>query len=238
MILTIQLVTYSETPMIKPKTTIGSPPQKGDVYKTIFEFIRVVISDFKPFTKDEKECTITSEDLITQDLEKILNVKSHKTGEFFAFQNQSKKGKYTTDISVYKIASYEDFCWIEAKRLPTPEAGKTRDEREYVIVSQEKVNGRKKYKGNGGIQRFKEGKHASNHSYAIMIGYIQLYNPAFWIDKINGWIGDLIKEDPEFWNESDYLQEEMTGKCYSYTSEHKRKNGLRQIALQHFWITI
>ncbi|MDY9917323.1 MAG: hypothetical protein U2P89_00430 [Proteiniphilum sp.] len=225
--------------MIKPNTTIGSPPEIKEVYKTIFDFIHIVLSDFKPFSKDEMDCIVTSEDLITQDLEKTLNVKSHKTGQFFAFQNQSRKGRYTTDISVYKIASYyEDFCWIEAKRLPTPDAGNTRDEQEYVIVSQDKVNGKKKFRGNGGIQRFKEGKHASKHSRAIMIGYIQLYDPVFWVNKINGWISNLIEQEPEFWNENDYLQDEMAGKCYTYTSTHKRKHGLNQITLKHFWITV
>ena len=68
---------------------------------------------------------------------------------FFRFKNQRKQGGYKTDIGVklgrnYIASNRIPFCWIEAKRLPTPKSGNSRDEREYVIVSQEKNNGKKK----------------------------------------------------------------------------------------------
>jgi hypothetical protein len=152
-------------------------------------------------------------------MELSLNEKAHIKNTVFAFQNQHEDGNSTTDIGVYVRSNKYFFCWIEAKRLPTPK-GKNRDEREYVIVSQEKENGKKKFKGNGGIQRFKEGAHAPKLSYSIMIGYIQENNAEYWFEKINDWINKLTITDSVFWNESDYLQKQESGKCDRYLSIH------------------
>jgi hypothetical protein len=130
------------------------------------------------------------------------------------------------------------FCWIEAKRLPTPNGGVNRDEREYVIVSDEKINGKKKYAGNGGIQRFKEGKHAHTLPYSIMIGYIQENDVDYWLDKINAWIGQLVNDSSNCWYKDDCLKKIMISKCYRYISTHSRKNNLSPIILFHFWVKL
>ncbi|MDR1865103.1 MAG: hypothetical protein LBR08_05965, partial [Bacteroidales bacterium] len=152
-----------------------------------------------------------------------------------AFQNQHEEGKATTDIGVYLRNDRQFFCWIEAKRLPTPKE-KDRDEREYVIVNQDKVNGRKKFKGNGGIQRFKENKHASELSYSIMIGYIQANDSNYWLNKVNEWITELINTNTEFWKEEDYLRKYNSDRCDRYISKHLRKSN-KSITLHHYWIT-
>jgi len=224
--------------MNKPHNIIGTPPDKESIYKILFAFVEDVTTNFKPFSKNTKGNDVDSENLITQDFEKILNSRSRAIKAFFAFQNQHEEGQYVTDISVYNTTSYDDFCWIEAKRLPTPDGGKTRDEREYVIVSQEKENGKKKFKGNGGIQRFKEGKHAPKHSYAIMIGYIQQKDATYWLNKINGWISELMNKKPNIWTESDYLHKQDTNNNLKYSSVHNRSKGLGKITLQHFWINV
>ena len=225
--------------MNKPNTSQGTPLDKTLIYKSLLNFIDGVLFDFKPFSKDDKGNIVVSEDLITQDFEKVLNTELLQSNiKYFAFQNQHKEGRYTTDISVYRTHSYEDFCWIEAKRLPTPNAGKARDEREYVIVSTEKDNNKKKLQGNGGIQRFKEGKHARKHSFAIMIGYIQAYDSTYWLSKINEWISELINQESSFWNENDYLRKQGVIKCDRYMSVHDRRDDLGQIVLQHFWIRV
>ncbi|GHT21624.1 hypothetical protein FACS189430_01990 [Bacteroidia bacterium] len=221
--------------MDKPNTSQGISPDKAPIYETLLDFVDNVVFLFKPFSKDSKGNPVTAEDLITQDLEKTLNHKARNNNEPFAFQNQHKEGKYSTDISVYKTSSYGDFCWIEAKRLPTPKE-KDRDEREYVIVSQEKENGKKKFKGNGGIQRFKESKHASGLPYSIMIGYIQEQNSDYWLEKINGWIKQLTIKEPLLWNEKDCLSKQESRKCDRYLSVHDRKN--EAIILHHFWIEL
>ncbi|MDR1882661.1 MAG: hypothetical protein LBR26_07750 [Prevotella sp.] len=224
--------------MDKPNTSQGNPPDKIPVYESLLDFVDNALFLFKPFTKDINGHLVTAEDLIIQDFEKILNDKARKNNESFAFQNQHKEGRYSTDISVYKTSSYEDFCWIEAKRLPTPDAGIKRDEREYVFVSNEKINGENKYKGNGGIQRFKENKHAPNLLFSIMIGYIQENDSDYWLDKINAWIKQLVVEDSTFWNEKDCLRKQESQKSDRYKSIHNRKNKLNPIILHHFWIKL
>jgi hypothetical protein len=222
--------------MDKPDTSQGTPLNKGLIYQSVLNFMDNVLFVFTPFSKDTKGNSVTSEDLITQDLEKILNKKSREENKFFAFQNQHIEGQYSTDISIYRTSSYEDFCWIEAKRLPTPKE-KDRDEREYVIVSQERVNGKRKFNGNGGIQRFKEGKHAPKLPYSIMVGYIQENDADYWLEKINAWIKELTITNAALWNESDYLQKQKSLKCNRYVSTHNR-DGFTQITLHHFWIML
>ncbi|MDR0606193.1 MAG: hypothetical protein LBG80_18090 [Bacteroidales bacterium] len=217
--------------MEKPTTTQGNPPDKGDIYETVFAFIDNVLFQFKPRSNE------TGENKITQELEIFLNEKTRVDDTFFAFQNQHEEGNSTTDIGIYLRSNCNFFCWIEAKRLPTPKE-KDRDEREYVFVSPEKENGKKIFKGNGGIQRFKEGKHARQLSYSIMFGYIQECDTDYWLNKINGWIKDLTMTNSVFWNESDYLQKQESYKCKSYVSTHSRNGGLIPITLYHFWINL
>ncbi|MGI0530678.1 hypothetical protein [Treponema socranskii] len=226
------------------QNTIGTPPSPFPIYEKLFNFIDSCLYDFRPLSKTKKELLIMAEDDITEDLVDFFETKQDVISALdysFRFTNQSKKGPYKMDIGVklgrkYIASNRAPFCWIEAKRLPTPKSGNSRDEREYVIVSQEKNNGKKRFKGNGGIQRFKEGKYAPDHQYAIMIGYIQEQDATFWLKTINNWIKDLIKQTPEVWNESDLLKP-VSGKKQRYFSVHNRKE-LKEITLQHFWIQI
>ncbi|MDR2083876.1 MAG: hypothetical protein LBP67_02640 [Bacteroidales bacterium] len=221
----------------------GIPPSSLPIYENLFGFIECSLPDFTPLSKTNKGKQIDQEDDITEDLvsffeDKIesLNLDENKT---FKFTNQSKQGRNRTDIGVrlgrkYLASNRPLFCWIESKRLPTPNAGKTRDEREYVIV--DKTN--KKFKGNGGIQRFKEGKHASNLPFSVIIGYIQSNDASYWLSQINGWITNLENEFPIIWTANDCLQGQMSEKCNRYVSLHERENNLGQIVLQHFWVNI
>jgi len=154
----------------------------------------------------------------------------------FNFENQTKQGNKRIDIGVrfgrrYTAINSALICWIEAKRLPTLNKNKDRDEREYVIVD------KKKFKGNGGIQRFKEGEYASNLPYSIMIGYIQANSIDYWLLKINEWITELVNIDDGFWNDEDCLNKFTSDKCDRFLSAHKRKDK-SYIKLHHYWITL
>jgi hypothetical protein len=174
--------------------TAGNPPPSIIIYERLFSFIDNVLPDFKVFSKKNNGDTVDSEDAITEDLSDYLDLEQENLKQdinvSFKFTNQSQR---KTDIGVkwgrvYNANNRNPFCWIEAKRLPTPKE-KNRDAREYVIVNQEKVNGAKKFKGNGGIQRFKENKHAHKLPFSIMIGYIQEKNANYWLEKINALSG-------------------------------------------------
>ena len=213
--------------MERPVTSQGDPPNKQDIYDSLFIFIDDVLFKYKPLTNNN------GEDEITQDIELYLNDETHEVDVPFAFQNQRREGIYTTDIGVCIRYNHNFFCWIEAKRLPTPNK-ENRDEREYVIV--DKKN--KKFKGNGGIQRFKEGKYASKLEYSIMIGYIQDGNNVdYWLSRINIWITELANADGVFWNYEDLLKKFTSNKCDRFLSVHKRKEK-KPITLHHFWIKL
>lgn len=118
---------------------------------------------------------------------------------------------------------------IECKRLPTP-SGSKRDEREYVF---------NKYRSTGGIQRFKEGHHASNHNLAAMIAYVQMETCKFWERKVSNWIGDLRRSGEVGWTAADFLHVtriDNVQKTVALQSRHGRRNGLTEIELRHFWI--
>jgi hypothetical protein len=126
----------------------GNPPSSTPIYERLFGFIDENLLDFKPLSKKDDGSTANSEDDITEDLVDYLDSKQESLlldkSMAFKFTNQSKQGNKKTDIGVRLGRNYiEDnrplFCWIEAKRLPTPNGGVNRDEREYVIVSDEKI---------------------------------------------------------------------------------------------------
>jgi len=217
--------------MERPITSQGNPLDKTKIYETLFVFMDDVLFDYKSSTSG------IGENEITQDLEISLNEKSRVQDACFAFQNQYQQGIYSTDIGVYLRTNRYYFCWIEAKRLPTP-IREDRDEREYVIVSQEKINGKRKFKGNGGIQRFKEGKHAPKLDYSIMIGYIQDNNNVdYWLSKTNTWITELAGANNGFWSNEDCLNKCVANKCERFLSTHKRKDETT-IILHHYWIIL
>jgi hypothetical protein len=202
----------------------GNPPNKTDLYETLLAFIDDALFLFRPQTSE------SAENKITQDIEMSLNDQAVASDEYFAFQNQHEEENATMDIGVYVKFTHEVFCWIEAKRLPTPKSN-SRDEREYVFVDKNRC------KGSGGIQRFKEGKYAPKLSHSIMIGYIQDCNPAdYWLMKINGWVSELAYTD-SFWSNEDCLSKYASNKCSRFLSVHKRKDK-PTIALHHYWITL
>jgi len=211
--------------MERPIASQGIPPEKIKIYEALFVFMDNVLYNYKPLKKE------IGEDEITQDIEIYLNEATRVGNTVFAFQNQRKNGIYRTDIGVYLRSDIDFFCWIEAKRLPTPTKGNDRDEREYVIVD-------KKFKGGGGIQRFKEDKHAPNLPYSIMIGYIQDNNDTnYWMLKVNTWITELANVDKEFWSKEECLKRYSPNKCDRFLSEHKRKDKTT-ITLHHYWIKL
>lgn len=124
---------------------------------------------------------------------------------------------------------YNTLLPIECKRLPTPK-GHERDEREYLFS---------RYKTTGGVQRFKAGHHASLHSKAVMIGYIQKHNITHWASQTDQWISQLEAEKQPGWRASDKLaleQHDTMNRLGWLRSRHKRDEGLTDIALDHLWI--
>jgi hypothetical protein len=123
---------------------------------------------------------------------------------------------------------FDSLLPIECKRLPTPKSS-DRDEREYVIS---------RHSSTGGIQRFKDGNHASHHTFAAVIGYVQEETTAQWDTRVAGWINDLAGVEPG-WTTKDLLhldQHDAVLRLAVFRSLHERQKGLSAIELRHLWL--
>nr|VFJ69931.1 MAG: hypothetical protein BECKFW1821C_GA0114237_102037 [Candidatus Kentron sp. FW] len=124
---------------------------------------------------------------------------------------------------------------IECKRLPTPKE-QGRDEREYVATPVGPKGGMR-----GGIQRFKFGHHGARHCVAGMIAYVQEQPPAYWLDRVNGWIGDLARESNSGWSAQDALrtpEDDPVAGVRRLRSRHERQGKLEEIEIRHLWINM
>lgn len=210
--------------------SIGTPPDIIPIYKFLFSFIDEMIPSFEMPKHNGKP--VESEDIITEALMEFLDEKQEKGDAFFRFTNQSQRAHADIGVRVgrsYNSENRDLFCWIEAKRLPTPKDSK-RDRREYVFVD------KSTFKGNGGIDRFKRKKHAPKNSFAIMFGYIQngkVFD--WWMNVINSYIIDLAKTTPKLWNEQEILVKLETASNGCFLSRHERIDKTT-IELRHFWL--
>ena len=126
---------------------------------------------------------------------------------------------------------------MEAKRLPTP-ITEGRQETEYVYYA----NSTKQ----GGIERFKTGKHAGKEklNFSIMLGYIQEENAIYWHNKINGWIDGQIKASETtkklIWSKKDKLSQDAIyrNKIVSKFHSSHVKVSKECIDLIHYWIKL
>ena len=218
--------------MNRSSISIGIPPSPGRLYVVLLSFIDNNIDEFKPLTED------SAEDAITADLSRYLTEKAYNTGMPFMFTNQDLRADIGVHGRAYIPENSHKFCWIEAKRLPTPK-GTRRDEREYVFVDHSK------YEGNGGIERFKLNKHGLNKHgeglpVAIMIGYVQEGEFDNWVDKVNEWLKVYSTTKP--FHNLEFLQQhgEMLGRYYSHHERYSAKESIwmSPIDLYHFWIKI
>jgi len=126
---------------------------------------------------------------------------------------------------------FDSILPMECKRLPTPPSA-SRDEREYLFSS---------YACAGGVQRFKEGVHASKHAVCAIIGYLQADDAPTWRTRINRWVEQLAASKESGWSASDMLElseYDAAAGAASLQSHHKRVLGLPDVDIRHLWIEI
>lgn len=226
--------------MYKPeRTSIGIPLQPEQLYVKLYQFIDSVIDGFEPPIQDNDK-SVEAKDKITVGMSRYLDSKSEQSDDVFKFVNQDSP----CDIGVYLGRAYnkysKSFCWIEAKRLPTPKLA-NRDEREYVFVDHSKLNhnGNRQFDNNGGIERFKMSKHAAGYPIAIMFGYVQDETFAFWERKINEWL-EIYSTTLPFSSKEELKR--IDSQENRYISIHQRIDKNHQpageIKLYHFWINV
>lgn len=214
--------------------TVGYPQKPNDLYQLLYHFIDSVIDGF--IYNPVANGLSCSEDDITLAMSYYLDGKSEQYLNPFKFINQAKR----TDIGVYLGRHYisdnvRKFCWIEAKRLPTPNNA-NRDEREYVFVD----HSQKQFDGNGGIERFKLNKHGDGLPIAIMFGYVQSETFEYWEEKVNQWLQSYTSIVA--CNKDERLIR-INQRANRFHSTHKRidyksKQMMDDITIYHFWITL
>lgn len=211
--------------------TIGSPQKPNNLYILLCQFIDSVIDGFTYFGDS------TAEDDITSDISRYLDGKIEEFKQpIFKFSNQARPA----DIGVFigrQYSSYNarKFCWIETKRLPTPNSV-VRDEREYVFVD----HSQNRFEGNGGIERFKLNKHGDGLPVAIMFGYIQSNTFEYWEEKVNQWLQTYSSMVPSY---SDEKLERIGPNANRFLSTHQRidrknKQRMQDVTIYHFWIAL
>ena len=213
--------------MNRTPISVGNPPSPERLYVVLLSFIDHTIDGFRPLTEH------AAEDAITADLSRYLNMLASTWNLPFVFVNQDLRADIGVHGRAYIPENSNKFCWIEAKRLPTPKE-RNRDEREYVFVDHAE------YEGNGGIERFKLNKHGEGLPISIMIGYVQEDDFDLWLEKVNNWLGLYSTTEP--FHCLEVLQEHI-GKPGRYYSHHERysvkeRKWISPFDLYHFWIKV
>lgn len=201
---------------IQPQIVSGFSLPEHQTINRILLFLRNVLPDFEQDFKAEKT-RIHLEDDISEQLLLYFQIKAKDENLLFSF-NAKKGVDFRIQVAPFKLGADPIFV-IEAKRL-------SKQHYDYV-------------KGDtGGIERFKRecfgfGKHLSS---SAMIGYIQELNKEHWVQKINFWIDEAIKNDIDnVWKEEDKLV--AKNDLAHYISKHLRVSGTT-ITLYHFWLSL
>lgn len=116
---------------------------------------------------------------------------------------------------------HEPLFVVESKRLPSPNF-----EKEYVIGENK----------NGGIERFKIGKHGKGLCQCGILGFIENFTPEYWLETINSWISELSNLDNS-WNKKEILENKEYQSGYFYSMSSARRGfSSSNVLLHHFWV--
>ncbi|MDL2271761.1 hypothetical protein LJC23_01870 [Desulfovibrio sp. OttesenSCG-928-I05] len=226
--------------MREPNVRRGKTPF-GSRQMIELSVINFVFNHLAAWRDDPKRSPETAETKLSAQLSVYLDSASRHEGYPFLFQREQPQGeRRDVDIvanpdrelvaSGYFDSPYDEILVFEAKRLPTPDAGR---QREYVSGGNAKMS--------GGIQRFKACVHGKGHSTAAMIGYIQEYIPSFFYKEINTWIIELCEHpaDSVPWAKDELLGdfiEQPDGTARAVSAHQRTQAG--PITMHHLWVVM
>jgi hypothetical protein len=198
----------------------------------ILAFVDETISDFCSFYQSNKDTD--RENRISDFLVHHFQVcKNERFGGFFPFdfrknptQEHSEK---ETDIGVFVLTKGRkpiSIIEFEAKRF-----SESSNNKEYVCGTR------------GGMERFKRGHHASHLLICGMFAYVQSRTSMEWLDKVNEWIEQLSKSNPDTtidWSSSKekLVNEKSFPKIEKLKSKNYRKQSNDTILLWHYFIDL
>lgn len=203
---------------------------KGKTISFIVKTIKEVPAYFISALKNTDITKPLNENKLTQVLVEQINAGLLEKEFSILAQNQYSDLLYGTkgipDFYFYeseKGKNNKPLFIVESKILPTPPP-KTR-EKEYVIGENK----------NGGIERFKTGKHGKGLNKCGIVGFVESECFELWKDKVNSWISELSNND-DFWNEDEriIMKENNDISAFLHSIAHRKQEN--DLLLYHFWI--
>lgn len=228
--------------MREPSKTIGRLAPSAVQASLIEQTIEFVWGCLIPWRNDPDRPFAEGEEELNAQFHNFLQSCANEAFPMVLFQHeQRQEGRRRVDLSAkpakkiiiegVTYTKYQPILVIEGKRLPAPSKDR---EREYV-------SGEEKH--SGGIQRFKLGLHGKDHAIAIILGYLQQGKLQEWHSRVNGWISDLARDQPDDWANHEVLagfSHHRGGQKARTLSVHPRLNGCKtpEIQILHFWVQL
>lgn len=206
-------------PSIKPNSTLKIILQS--IFDSYTPFITALINHPNKNLSNEKG--LVQEFVIQNDIQLRKHINSLRIEKEYSDNFYGTKG--IPDFAYLPLeegVSHAPLFIVEAKILPAPD-NKTIREKEYVIGNNK----------NGGIERFKIGKHGIGLNFCGLLGFIIDDTTTYdWIKKINSWIIEKCNDEPLSWSSNETLQEVPDSK--NIVSLANRE--FDSIVLYHFFI--
>lgn len=208
-------------PTIRPNSTLGIILQS--IYDSYSPFLTVLGSHPNKNLSSEK--ALVQEFVIQNDIQlrkhiNFLRIEKEYTDNFYGTKGIPDFAYLPLEEGV----SHEPLFIVEAKILPAPDNTTIR-EKEYVIG----------HNNNGGIERFKIGKHGTGVNFCGLIGFIKDDKTInAWMQKINSWIIEKSSDEPLVWYSDETLHEDAESKNIISLAKRKSDN----IVLIHFFINL
>lgn len=210
-----------------PVMSIG----KGSSISCIINLYKQTTDPFKKAILSTNIKSPLNENQLTQIFVEQIDVQIRNLNYSFGVKNQYSDIFYGTrgvpDFYFHRLEEgnvSEPLFVVEAKRLPAPIPPNNR-EKEYVIGDNK----------NGGIERYKTGKHGVGLNECGILGFIEKNDFPHWLTTINTWIQEQAKID-NTWNISEILNEIETQNGCSYLNSLAIRKPKNDLKLHHFWI--
>lgn len=215
---------YNQTPILTD--------QRGKTIEKIYSCLKLACSPFKKAKNQHNLKLPLNENKLTQIfieqvevfLKSIPNVgvKNQYSDTIFGSKGIPDFYFHTVEEGVHHMP----IIVFEAKIITSLFSGTVR-EREYV----------KGGKKNGGIERFKIGKHGEGLLECGLLGFVEDNDFNFWNANINNWILEFNKDSFSIWKSDEilHLEKNEGDFCTLNSIAHRNSDTLK---LYHIWITL